>query len=219
MTRLDSVIRRLQAQRALLDWASRDIAGLPGLVLELGLGNGRTFDHLRSRLPDRKIYAFERRPAAHPDCLPGPEYLIVGDVLDTLPRFLDRQGAGCAALAHVDIGTGDERENDRLSRRLSPLLAPLLAPGGLLLADRAFDLPGCDDVSLLTGVESGRYFVYRQRPCRTVRRADAAPDRPVSGMYPRGAKASAMPAGRDRERRDDLLSTPESPHWRKRDTR
>jgi hypothetical protein len=54
MTRLDSAIRRLMAQRALLDWAAQDIASRPGLVLELGLGNGRTYDHLRERLPGRK---------------------------------------------------------------------------------------------------------------------------------------------------------------------
>src|SRR5215218_2711021 len=132
MTRLDSVIRRLQAQRAVLDWAARDIAGSPGIVLELGLGNGRTYDHLRHRLPGRAIYAFERAPAAHPDCTPDPEHLIVGDILETLPAFTRRFGPGCAALIHADIGTGDDEGNRRLAAQLSPLLAPLLAPGGLM---------------------------------------------------------------------------------------
>src|SRR4051812_41343381 len=45
MTRLDSAIRRLTAQRDLLNWAAQAI-GPTGLVLELGLGNGRTYDHL-----------------------------------------------------------------------------------------------------------------------------------------------------------------------------
>ena len=52
MTRLDSVIRRLTAQRDLLNWAAEEISPA-GLILELGLGNGRTYDHLRTRLPDR----------------------------------------------------------------------------------------------------------------------------------------------------------------------
>jgi hypothetical protein len=164
MTRLDSAIRRLQAQRALLDWASGDIGDLPGLILELGLGNGRTFDHLRDRLPGREIYAFERCLAAHPDCLPTAGHLVAGDILDTLPRFLEAHGARCAALVHADIGSGDDAENRRLAQKLSPLLAPLLAPGALFVADRAFDLPACDDISGETGVEIGRYFVYRQRP-------------------------------------------------------
>ncbi len=46
MSRLDSFIRRLEAQRTVLNWAAKAIEGREGLVLELGLGNGRTFDHL-----------------------------------------------------------------------------------------------------------------------------------------------------------------------------
>ena len=134
---------------------------MPGLVLELGLGNGRTYDHLRDRLPGREIYAFERAPAAHPSCMPPPDRLIVGDILTTLPGFRDRF-EGAAALIHADIGTGDEEENRRLAARLSPLIAPLVRPGGLLLADRVFALEGYRDVSDETGVDPGRYFAYRR---------------------------------------------------------
>jgi hypothetical protein len=52
-SRLDSFIRRLEAQRACLDWAAQEIAAVPGEVVELGLGNGRTYDHLRTRLGGR----------------------------------------------------------------------------------------------------------------------------------------------------------------------
>jgi len=62
LSRLDSFIRRLEAQRLCLDWATARIAATPGVVLELGLGNGRTYDHLASRLgPGREIHAFARR--------------------------------------------------------------------------------------------------------------------------------------------------------------
>ncbi|HZH09463.1 MAG TPA: class I SAM-dependent methyltransferase [Microvirga sp.] len=161
MTRLDSAIRRLTAQRDLLDWAAREI-GPHGLVLEVGLGNGRTYDHLRTRLPGREIYVFERSPAAHPKSMPPDEYLIVGDIFETLPVFTERFGGECAALVHIDIGTGDEEANRRLAKRLSPLLENLLQPGGLLVADRAFDLSCCADISSQTGVAEGRYFVYRR---------------------------------------------------------
>lgn len=162
MTRLDSVIRRLTAQRALLDWACERVAQRPGLVLELGLGNGRTYDHLRDRLPGKDIYVFERCPAAHPDCMPIPDRLFVGDIFETLPRFRERYGEGCAVLVHADIGTGDQEANRRLAGRLSPLVEPLLAPGGFLLADRPFDLPLCTDISAETGVTEGRYFAFRR---------------------------------------------------------
>ena len=161
MTRLDSAIRRLTAQRDLLDWATREISA-QGLVLELGLGNGRTYDHLRDRLPGREIHVFERSPAAHPDCIPPDPYLIISDIFETLPLFTERFGAGSAALIHSDIGTGDEVANLELVQRLSPLLETLLQPGGLLIADRAFDLPSCTDISSQTGVAEGRYYVYRR---------------------------------------------------------
>jgi len=170
MTRLDSAIRRLTAQRDLLNWASREIAP-SGLVLEVGLGNGRTYDHLRTRLPGREIYVFERSPAAHPTCMPPDRYLMVGDIFETLPIFVERHGQGSAALIHVDIGTGDEEQNREIALGLSPLLDALLQPGGLLLGDRPFELPSCIDISSETGVAEGRYFVYR----RPVQRAAAGP--------------------------------------------
>jgi hypothetical protein len=169
MTRLDSAIRRLTAQRELLDWASGEIDDT-GLVLEVGLGNGRTYDHLRDRLPGRRIYVFERTPAAHPACTPPDEFLVVGDICDTLPDFAQRFGNRSAALIHVDIGTGNEDLNRLLALRLSPLIETLLQPGGLLLADRALVMPNCTDISSQTGVSKGRYFVYR----REAERAEAA---------------------------------------------
>lgn len=161
MTRLDSAIRRLTAQRDLLDWASREVSPA-GFVLEIGLGNGRTYDHLRTRLPGREIYVFERSPAAHPDCFPPEGYLIVGDVFETLPAFIERFGQESAALIHIDIGSGDEEANRRLALQLSPILEALLQPGGLLLGDRAFEMPSCRDISSETEVQQGRYFVYRR---------------------------------------------------------
>src|SRR5713101_3249826 len=106
MSRLDSFIRRLEAQRACLDRAAELIGGLDGVVLELGLGNGRTYDHLRALFPHREIYVCERRVAAHPDCVPPPERLILGDMRVTLTAARDRLG-GRVALAHLDVGTGD----------------------------------------------------------------------------------------------------------------
>jgi len=70
VSRLDLVILRLQAQRACLNWAKGAIAGQSGIVLELGLGNGRTYDHLRKHFPEREIYVFERNVGPHPDSMP-----------------------------------------------------------------------------------------------------------------------------------------------------
>lgn len=160
MSRLDSVIRRLSAQRACLDMAAGMIAGRSGHVLELGLGNGRTFDHLREILPGREIYCFDRQVAAHPDCIPDARHLFLGELEETLPRAQDRLGAG-AVLVHVDIGSGDEAASRALGVWLAERLPPLLAPGAILVADQPLPHAGWQTLALPDGVKPGRYFVYR----------------------------------------------------------
>ncbi len=158
MTRLESAIRRLEAQRACLDRAAALAAGLAGPVLELGLGNGRSYDHLRARLPDRDIFVFERAPAAHPDCTPPADRLIVGDFRQTLATAAL---PAPAALVHADIGSGDKAASLALAETLAGLLPPLLAPGAILAADQPLPLPGAEALPLPEGVAPGRYHLYR----------------------------------------------------------
>lgn len=161
MSRLDSVIRRLRAQRACLDMAEGLIAGITGPILELGLGNGRTFDHLRSLFPDREIFVYDRQVAAHPDCIPDERHMIIGDIRETLPLALSRIGAP-AALAHADIGTGDKAINAEIAAFLSRTLPRLMAPDAVILADRPLAMEGWREQGLPSGVRPGRYFVYRR---------------------------------------------------------
>ena len=160
MSRLDSAIRRLEAQRACLDHAARLVAAVPGPVVELGLGNGRSYDHLRRLFPDREIFAFDRQVDAHPDCIPDAAHLVLGDFADTLPAALERIGAR-AALIHADTGTGEAQRNAKLAAWLAPHLAALAAPGGVILSDQ--ELPGiaAAPLPLPAGVAAGRYFLYR----------------------------------------------------------
>ena len=64
VSRLDSFIRRLEAQRACLDHAADLIRGRDGAVLELGLGNGRTYDHLRELFGGRATKPMMRERSA-----------------------------------------------------------------------------------------------------------------------------------------------------------
>src|SRR5436190_23442341 len=139
MSRLDSFIRRLEAQRACLGHAAQLIAGLPGNVLEFGLGNGRTYDHLRSQLKGRDIYVFDRHVAAHPDCIPPADRLFIGDFLETLPRAIAQLGAHSAALAHLDVGTGDAVASKALASAMTPLLLRLLKPGAIVASGQPVD--------------------------------------------------------------------------------
>lgn len=161
MSRLDSFIRRLQAQRACLDHAIALVHDLPGVVLELGLGNGRTYDHLRERLPDRDIHAFDRQIAAHPGCIPPERFLILGDIGATLPlaRF-DRP----VALVHVDLGSGDKAASERQAARLAPLIADRLQAGAVVVGDQPLPDPRLQPLALPEGVKPGRYYIYRATP-------------------------------------------------------
>jgi trans-aconitate methyltransferase len=159
MSRLDTFIRRLQAQRLCLDALADRLQGLPGPVLELGLGNGRTYDHLRERFPGRPIFVFDRQVAAHPDCIPPADQLRLGDFRETLPAYA-AEGQPPAALIHADIGSGDKAASMQLAADLAPSWARILAPGGFLASDQPIELPLWTPVPLPPGVDAGRYHLY-----------------------------------------------------------
>ena len=160
MSRLDSFIRRLEAQRACLDYATAQIAGLSGCVLEFGLGNGRTYDHLRSRCPGRDIYVFERKVAAHPDCIPPDDRLFLGEARESIPRAARTLGA-VAALIHTDLGTGDHAANTAMGAWLGPALDRLAAPGSYVLANQPLDVARWQRLPEPPGVPKDRYFLYK----------------------------------------------------------
>ena len=160
MSRLDSFIRRLEAQRACLERAVALVDGLAGPILELGLGNGRTYDHLRQLCPAREIFVFDRQVAAHPDCIPDPAHLLLGDIRETLPQAIARFGRSIA-LVHSDMGTGDAVSNARVAGFIAASLPRLVLPGGVVISDQPQSLEGAEALDLPEGVSPGRYFLYR----------------------------------------------------------
>ncbi len=162
MSRLDSMINRLVAQRTILDHAAALVAHIPGPVLELGLGNGRTFDHLREIMPNREIFVFERRITASPRSIPDAEHVILGEIRDTLP-FCGARVGGPAALIHADLSNGDP--TDDLARRawLSPMIGERAGPGAVVISGHDLDLPDFERLPLPEGIREGRYYLYRKR--------------------------------------------------------
>jgi hypothetical protein len=160
MSRLDSFIARMQAQRDCLNHLKPLVEHLPGPILEVGLGNGRTYDHLRQLFPGRDIYVFERIVAAHPDCIPPDDRLFLGEVRDAIPRALHRLG-GRAALIHTDLGTGDHAANMAMGEWLGPALDTLAAPGAWVLANQPLAVARWQRQPDPPGVPRDRYFLYR----------------------------------------------------------
>lgn len=161
MSRLDSFIERVSAQRLCLDMACGLVVDRAGLVLEIGLGNGRTYDHLRQRLPRHDILTFDRAIVAHPDCRPPPHLTVLGDIAETLPAAA-RLHAGRVVLVHSDIGDGVPDYGRRMAALISAALPAALAPGAVILSDEELSIAGTVALAPPEGMDRRRYFIYRR---------------------------------------------------------
>ncbi|NOC84504.1 class I SAM-dependent methyltransferase [Ruegeria sp. HKCCD6428] len=156
MSRLDSMLRRLTAQRDGLNWAAERISGQPGDVLDMGLGNGRTYDHLREILPERRIWVMDRVLQCHPDSTPPAEDFLQGEAEPMLLRLA--ADGHRIALAHYDFGRGIKHEDVAEAERLSPLIAKVMQPGGLLISGQP--LAGFAQIQGPKTIAPDRYLFY-----------------------------------------------------------
>lgn len=159
MSRLDSFIRRLSAQRDILNHVQGDL-DLPadGPVMEIGLGNGRTFNHLRELFPDRRIVAFDRAMGAHASSVPEEGNLVIGEIDQTAKDWV---GIG-AALVHADIGTGYDEKDAVTLTWLPQIVAGMLAPGGIAVSGLPLQEPSLNPLPVPPSVPRDRYFLYRK---------------------------------------------------------
>jgi hypothetical protein len=161
LSRLEVLFYRLEAQHACLRWVFGELRSLPGIVFEMGLGHGRTFDHLRRNLPGRDIYVFDREVDCFPDCVPPADRLFLGQLAYTLPKAA-ADFAGKVALAHADMGSYDPAKNERMRVLVSRHLPLAIAPSGIVLSDLPLDIPAFERLPLPEGARDGRYYLYRK---------------------------------------------------------
>ncbi len=157
MSRLDSMLRRLTAQRDGLNWAATQIADMDGDVLDMGLGNGRTYDHLREILSGRRIWVMDRVLQCHPDSTPPAEDFLKGEAEPMLERLAET--GRTIALAHYDFGRGIKAEDVAEAARLSPMIAKVMKPGALLISGQP--LIGFDQIQGPETIAPDRYLFYR----------------------------------------------------------
>ncbi|MFV2054243.1 class I SAM-dependent methyltransferase [Aliiroseovarius sp. YM-037] len=160
MSRLDSFIRRLTAQRDILNHVAAELP-VPetGAILELGLGNGRTFNHLREVFAGRDIIAFDRALAAHKSSIPDPDNLILGEIEQTAKAFAGQN----AALVHADIGTGYPDKDAITLKWLPELASDLLTPNGIAICGLPLETAGLQQLPLPSGIDQDRYFLYQKQ--------------------------------------------------------
>ncbi|MEN8742851.1 MAG: class I SAM-dependent methyltransferase [Phaeobacter gallaeciensis] len=157
MSRLDSMLRRLTAQRDGLNWAAEQITDVPGDALDMGLGNGRTYDHLREILPDRRIWVIDRVLQCHPSCVPPEKDFLQGEAEPMLQR-LAAEGHKIV-LAHYDFGFGVKEKDVAEAAAMSPAIASVMAPGGIIVSGQP--LVGFEELDGPEGIPEGRYMFYR----------------------------------------------------------
>jgi SAM-dependent methyltransferase len=151
------MLRRFTAQRDGLNWAAEQTSGLEGDVLDLGLGNGRTYDHLREILPQRRIWVIDRVLQCHVSCVPPEADFLQGEAEPMLQKLLGNDTR--LALAHYDFGFGDKAKDLAEAARLSPSIARVMVPGGIIVSSQPLA-----DIKPITGPDSiacDRYLFYR----------------------------------------------------------
>lgn len=158
-SRLERMLARLVTQKACLEFACAELGERPGVMFELGLGKGRTYDHLRKLCPAREIYVFDQQLHAPPDCVPPAARLRLGDLRETLndPRLAALE----VILVHADIGSEDLDGDRRLAGELAPLIDRHVAAGALVLCDRELHVPRWHALPLPVTAGAWRYHMYR----------------------------------------------------------
>lgn len=162
LTRLEKTLFRLKSQHAVLKFVLNRISCTNGPVFEIGLGLGRTYNHLRHHLSDRRIFAFDRKAHAYADCMPPADRLIEGELTKTLPQMVEEH-AGAVMLSHVDVGSFDQRKNDEVARFLAGQLPGCLAPEGFVASDLPLETKQLQPLPLPDGAREGSIYLYQRR--------------------------------------------------------
>lgn len=158
MSRLESMRRRLTAQIDGLNWALDAVKPLGGDMLELGLGNGRTYDHMREYGDGRRIWVIDRQLNPHPSCVPPEQDYLEGEA-DAMMQKMHDSGTRIA-LAHYELGIGIRPRDEAEAATLSPYLVQLMVPGGLIVSQQP--IVGIPQVEGPVSVQNERYLFYRQ---------------------------------------------------------
>lgn len=156
MSRLESFRRRLTAQIDGINWAIEQTKNTKGDILEMGLGNGRTYDHLRENA-DRRIWVIDRILKCHPSCIPPEKDFLKGEADIMLEHLAENKVK--VALAHYDFGFGVKEKDVEEGGRLSPLIKAVMVPGGLVVSQQP--LIGFTQIWGPDSIDRERYLFYR----------------------------------------------------------
>lgn len=167
MSRLDSHIHQKIAQRDSIDLAAGWLIGEEGIIVEFGLGTGRSYSHLTERFAGREVFCFDRMNKTHPRSRPPADHFYLGDFAHVLGApGVHVRFTGRVILAHLDVGCGGP-EDDELPELIMDRIHHWLKPRALVLSDLDLTLEPAwqlERVDTTGQVEhADRYYVYRRR--------------------------------------------------------
>lgn len=157
MSRLESMMRRLTAQKVGLEWAAETTKDAVGDALEIGLGNGRTYDHMREILPDRRVWVIDRILQCHPSCIPPEENFLQGEAEAMLTKL--KAAKSQIILAHYDCGMGIKEKDVAEAAMLSPMITDVMAKGGIIVSGQP--LVGITQLDGPSDIAPDRYYFYQ----------------------------------------------------------
>ncbi|MEZ5730593.1 MAG: class I SAM-dependent methyltransferase [Burkholderiaceae bacterium] len=164
-TALERALKRIETQIRLIDWAAALLSErMPPpdcFVVEFGLGNGRTYDHLRARLPVSRIVVLDREMKANPDRRPPDDDFVKGDIAATW-RTLAASQPNAASLIHADLGDGTDRYDAVLESWLGEACAALAAPGAIILSSTRVQHPAIVPMQAPFEPLGGHYGVFQR---------------------------------------------------------
>lgn len=154
----------MQAQRACIELAASLVSELDGPVLELGLGQGRTFDHLQETFPNRKVYLIDDMMKPADGIRLDPSLAIKGDVLDLLAHFARDHGPAFTVV-HSDLGGSrwdDLTPDIPVIKCLSKWLPQITLPGAAIISNLPIESNLLIENDLPIGIRKGKIFFYRR---------------------------------------------------------
>ena len=80
--------------------------------------------------------------------------------MDSIPRAIEKLGRS-AALAHLDIGTGEKNTSLTLAKKIAPFIEKLLCVNAIVVSDQEVDRWRSYKLQLPGGISENRIHLYR----------------------------------------------------------
>ena len=93
-------------------------------------------------------------------CIPHPAFQFIGDFRDSIPRAIEQLGRS-AALAHLDIGTGQKNTSLALASKIAPCIEKLLRVNAIVVSDQEVERWRSYKLQLPGGISENRIHLYR----------------------------------------------------------